>query len=242
MDALSYRNNSMMTGNLTGGVSFQGQMPYSSSQQFQGLSKSDTLSNFRRDSRNVSSLGMSGPKVYIDQTRGVAGSYRPGGSASYQGYSTSSIINPRSSRTYSQQYSNSLNYRPQSSGNFSLDKYIGQNTISSNPFSRSSGPAGIASEALGRTGIGFPLSTNNNNLTFSRKFQPKKEIVETPDQTLLNIQTEEVGNTEISTAKPPVDIEEQMYLDSDAHQREYLQKVSKCKVQDLLIKMILLIR
>ncbi len=216
IDALAYRNNSMMTGNLTGGMSFQGQVPYASSRQFQGLSNSDSLSTFRRDSRSVNSLGVSGPQIYIDQARSVTGSYNGKVSGSYQGYSTSNIMNPGSTRTYTQQYNNSLSYSPQgTSKNFSLDKFISQTPAgSNNTFGRTAGPAGIASEALGRTGMGFSLSADNdNNLSFSRKFVPKEKMIETPDQTQLNIDTESLGEGQATENKVPVDVEEQMYME-----------------------------
>ena len=224
MDALSYRNDSMMTGNLTGGMSFQGQMSYSSTRSFQGLSRSDTLGNFRRDSRSVSSLGVSGPRVYVDQSRSLTGSYGGGISRSYQGYSTSSIINPRQSTGYSQQYSSSLSYKPGAArSDFSLNRYINQNTDNQNMLGRSSGPAGIASEALGRTGMGFSMSTMDNRLTFSRDRlqQPEQPEIEVKEHTQLNIQIDDQQQTEArgADAEKPVDIEEQMYLDPEKSQR-----------------------
>ena len=229
MDALSYRNNSLMTGNITGGLSFQGSMQYTSSRQFQGLSRSDTLSNFRRDSVSVSRLGSGGPQVYYDQSRSTTGTYGGGVSQSYQGYSTSRIMNPSSSRTtYTQQYNTSLNYQPQSAQKFSLDKYLGSSAGLNQSGSRT-GPAGIASDVIGRPGLGYSITTRNeyndinSGLGYNQAAKQREAEAAKPDATQLKIDTENLGNAGRGEAETPVDVEEQMYMDPESSKRIFVE-------------------
>jgi len=73
LDSLVPRANMYVTGNVTGGASFQGLMPYSSSQEFQSSLGSSALGNFRRDSVGVDNLSQPfGQQVpYVDPSRSV---------------------------------------------------------------------------------------------------------------------------------------------------------------------------
>jgi len=73
LDSLVPRANLYVTGNVSGGASFQGLMPYSSSQEFQSTLGSSDLSNFRRDSVGVQDLSRPvGQQVpYIDPSMSV---------------------------------------------------------------------------------------------------------------------------------------------------------------------------
>ncbi len=75
IDSLAARGNATITGNVSGGSSFQGIVPYSSGYEFQGVSSSSTLSNFNRDSYGVNSLGAGRPTFYVDPSRSVATIY-----------------------------------------------------------------------------------------------------------------------------------------------------------------------
>jgi tetratricopeptide (TPR) repeat protein len=74
LDALVPRiNNLYITGNISGGASFQGQIPYQSTNEFSATLGSSTLSNFRRDSiggANLSS-GIHLPQPYLDLSRSI---------------------------------------------------------------------------------------------------------------------------------------------------------------------------
>ncbi len=112
IDALNNRNHNIMTGNISGGLSFQGLTPYSSTMQFQGTSNTNTLSNFRRDSVDISRLGrgLNTPGLYIDSGTGVAGSFGTNTILNPQSdYRISTILNPRlQSRGYGNMLNNSL--------------------------------------------------------------------------------------------------------------------------------------
>lgn len=78
IDALNNRSNNMITGNVTGGMSFQGLVPYSSSYEFQGNSNMNTLGNFRRDSVGISqvSSGQTFGQYYVNSDQGVTTSFQ----------------------------------------------------------------------------------------------------------------------------------------------------------------------
>ncbi|MBN2063320.1 MAG: hypothetical protein JW745_00850 [Sedimentisphaerales bacterium] len=112
IDALNNRNHNIMTGNISGGLSFQGVTPYSSNMQFRGTTNTNTLSNFRRDSIDISRLGRSinTPRLFIDSGTGVAGSFGTNTILNPQSdYRISTILNPRlHSRGFGNMLNNSL--------------------------------------------------------------------------------------------------------------------------------------
>ena len=66
-------NNLLITGNVTGGRSFQGDIGYRSPYEFQGGLGSTELSNFRRDSVGQADLSvdLNRPRPYLSPSRGV---------------------------------------------------------------------------------------------------------------------------------------------------------------------------
>jgi len=77
LDSLIPRANLYVTGNITGGSSFQGIVPYRSGNEFQGSLGSGTLSSFRRDSTGLSDLAspIGSRRPYIDASRSVTRTY-----------------------------------------------------------------------------------------------------------------------------------------------------------------------
>jgi tetratricopeptide (TPR) repeat protein len=78
-DPLVTRMNLLMTGNVRGGQSFQGLLPYQSPAELQSLSAMNTLSDFRRDSTGVRDLSEShsyqGITPYVEKSRQVTRSF-----------------------------------------------------------------------------------------------------------------------------------------------------------------------
>ncbi|MBN1766343.1 MAG: hypothetical protein JW860_13870 [Sedimentisphaerales bacterium] len=72
-DSILPRNNLYITGNMSGGASFQGPIPYTSPLEFQDTLGSGTLSNFRRDSFGTGSLlyPVGSPQPYVDYSRSI---------------------------------------------------------------------------------------------------------------------------------------------------------------------------
>jgi len=103
LDTLVPRANLYITGNVSGGMGFQGMVPYSSPQEFQGALGSSTLSNFRRDSVGVGQLGggMNQPQPYLDYSRSTTGLVGGQVVSSHQAYEAmqfsggSQIVRPR---------------------------------------------------------------------------------------------------------------------------------------------------
>ena len=77
LDSLIPRANLYVTGNITGGVRFQGVVPYRSGNEFQGSLGSSTLSDFRRDSTGLDTLSspIGSRRPYIDASRSVTRTY-----------------------------------------------------------------------------------------------------------------------------------------------------------------------
>ena len=79
LDGLTARVNDMlMTGNVTGGRSFQGVMPYGSTYEMSSQLGSSSLNTFYRDSTGVGDLqtsGLSQPQFYTGNSSGVTGIY-----------------------------------------------------------------------------------------------------------------------------------------------------------------------
>ncbi len=77
LDSLIPRANLYITGNMTGGASFQGPVPYSSFNSFSAPMGSSSLSNFRRDSIGVNNLsrGIARPRPFLDASRAVTRVY-----------------------------------------------------------------------------------------------------------------------------------------------------------------------
>ena len=80
LDSLIPRARLSITGNLSGGASFQGIIPYASPHEFTGSLGSSSLGDFRRDSVGLNNLysGFTGPVPYVDSTRGVTRSMGTG--------------------------------------------------------------------------------------------------------------------------------------------------------------------
>ena len=103
LDTLVPRANLYITGNISGGAGFQGIVPYSSPQEFQGTLGSSTLSNFRRDSVGMDQLGggMNQPQPYLDYSRSTTGLVGGRVVSSHQAYEAmqfsggSQIVRPR---------------------------------------------------------------------------------------------------------------------------------------------------
>ncbi len=95
LDALIPRVNLMITGNITGGGRFQGDIPYRSVGEFNADLGSGLLSNFRRDSVGVANLsrGIALPQPYLDQSRSLTGTGFRGGrvARSHQAYQPTKI-------------------------------------------------------------------------------------------------------------------------------------------------------
>lgn len=115
LDTLVPRANLYITGNISGGAGFQGIVPYSSPQEFQGALGSSTLSNFRRDSVGVDQLGsgMNLPQPYLDYSRSTTGLVGGQVVSSQQAYEAmqfsggSRVVRPRS-----MDYDYNLSIRP----------------------------------------------------------------------------------------------------------------------------------
>jgi len=78
LDLVIPRGNLMITGNVGGGQSFQGLVPYSNPAEFQGAAAGiGVLSNFQRDSTGYESLSrpLGAPRYYFDPSRQVTGSF-----------------------------------------------------------------------------------------------------------------------------------------------------------------------
>jgi hypothetical protein len=77
LDALIPRANAYITGNIRGGQSFQGLVPYRSQYEFTGNLGSSTLSDFTRDSVGVRDLSNSvgPPQYYLDPSRQMTGTF-----------------------------------------------------------------------------------------------------------------------------------------------------------------------
>ena len=108
VDALSNRSNNIISGNITGGMSFQGAIPYSSSFEFQGSGSLNTLGNFRRDSVGINQVtsGQTFGQYYVNSGQGVTTSYQG------QVYNTQKAINFSVSNAVNTKfsgYTNSLN-------------------------------------------------------------------------------------------------------------------------------------
>lgn len=78
LDSLVPRSDLYITGNITGGGSFQGLIPYRSPLEFSGNLGSSALSDFRRDSVGAGDLsrsGVVGQRPFVDQSRALTGSW-----------------------------------------------------------------------------------------------------------------------------------------------------------------------
>lgn len=129
IDALSNRNNGIFTGNISGGMRFQGAVPYSNTLEFQGNTTS-TLTNFRRDSVGVSQLstGLNYGQLYIDPARSLTTSHN-GNIINTQSISRiSTMLNQQvQSAGHSNFLNNSLTNTDRTKIN--LGSYINNNTI-----------------------------------------------------------------------------------------------------------------
>ena len=93
LDALIPRINLVITGNITGGRRFQGDIPYRSVGEFSAELGSSLLSDFRRDSVGMANLsrGIATPQPYLDPSRSLTG-FRDGRVArSHQAYQPTRI-------------------------------------------------------------------------------------------------------------------------------------------------------
>ncbi len=129
IDALSNRKNGIFTGNISGGMRFQGAVPYSNTLEFQGNTTS-TLTNFRRDSVGVSQLstGLNYGQLYIDPARSLTTSHN-GNIINTQSISRiSTMLNQQvQSAGHSNFLNNSLTNTDRTKIN--LGSYINNNTI-----------------------------------------------------------------------------------------------------------------
>jgi len=94
LDSLVPRSDLYITGNVTGGGSFQGLIPYRSPLEFSGNLGSGDLSNFRRDSVGAGDLSPSGivsQRPFVDQSRALTGSWGNKIGSSPQFYTPSSV-------------------------------------------------------------------------------------------------------------------------------------------------------
>ncbi len=119
--------NMYITGNVTGGASFQGSVPYSSGYEFQGSSGINTLSNFRRDSSSLSSAYSNSYSVrgYVDRSRGVSGSVGGRVANTSRYFSQGSSVNPYSTSQIGHTYSG----RPASKSVYGNSQYLSSGNI-----------------------------------------------------------------------------------------------------------------
>jgi len=125
LDALVPRvnNNLYITGNITGGGSFQGIIPYRSPMEFQGALGSSTLSNFRRDSVGVNNLSSSLParQPFVDYSRTLTGIRQRQVVRSHEFYQPKRVATTPFTVRNNLQYNQNLAMRPLEQPNFSLN-------------------------------------------------------------------------------------------------------------------------
>ena len=125
LDALVPRvnNNLYITGNITGGGSFQGIIPYRSSMEFQGTLGSSTLSNFRRDSVGVNNLssGLPTRHPFVDYSRTLTGIRQRQVVRSHEFYQPKRVATTPFTVRTNLQYNQNLAMRPLEQPNFSLN-------------------------------------------------------------------------------------------------------------------------
>jgi len=125
LDALVPRvnNNLYITGNITGGSSFRGVVPYRSPLEFQGTLGSSTLSNFRRDSVGVNNLSSSIPsrQPFVDFSRTLTGIRQQRVVNSYDLYQPRRVASSPFSARLDLQTNQATAIRPMEQPNFSLN-------------------------------------------------------------------------------------------------------------------------
>ena len=125
LDALVPRvnNNLYITGNITGGSSFQGIVPYRSPLEFQGTLGSSTLSNFRRDSVGVNNLSTSIPsrQPFVDFSRTLTGIRQQRVVNSYELYQAKRAVSTPFTARLDLQTNRTTAIRPLEQPNFSLN-------------------------------------------------------------------------------------------------------------------------
>lgn len=220
-DLVMPRVNLLMTGNVGGGKSFQGVVPYSSVTEFSGTSALNTLSNFRRDSTSYQDLSVnlqrpfrpyyeaSRQVTYTDNTRNVQ----------------SFLSNSNTSRALSQPRQNFRDYRavrplnsqftPLGSSSRRLSGFSGgaldfnppemQSYSQTNPGLMTSQPDMLTSPSVGLQRENFLTSPaegntdqdmNKNNLKGQPELENKKTSLELPQAyyTQFNQRLREIEN------------------------------------------------
>ncbi len=207
IDALSNRSSNIMTGNISGGMSFKGAVPYYSSMEFQGLSNSGTLSNFRRDSIGATqvSSGLYSGQLYIDSSKGITSSYN-GNIVNTQSISKiSTMVNPRQQvGNYSNSLKNSLSDSPAENGVPNIFTSISQYK----PFSRSRQLSGVLVHKL----------KSNNRL--NSKIDVSALAVSISDNSMITYDSQlRFDNIISDQQEPEINYEEQMFLEKDLPDR-----------------------
>lgn len=151
-DPLMPSSNLMITGNVRGGQSFQGLVPYQSVGELQTGLGVDVLSNFRRDSTGVMDLSASpsyqGYTPYVSSSRQVTGTYNNEIANTYhlsQGMTSPSQLNQPLRRLAPDHY---RALRPISRLNNSLNVLSPRPIADPQDYSRAIGRAGWKTEAM----------------------------------------------------------------------------------------------
>ncbi len=94
LDTLIPSGNLYITGNVSGGMRFQGVVPYRSSYEFGADTGSGLLSDFRRDSYGLDrpGYGMTAPYAYMDPSRSVTTTY--GGQVINSAQAMNALVTP----------------------------------------------------------------------------------------------------------------------------------------------------
>ncbi|MBN1846754.1 MAG: tetratricopeptide repeat protein [Sedimentisphaerales bacterium] len=125
LDALVPRlnNNLMITGNVSGGMRFQGLIPYSSELEFGATLGSSTLSDFRRDSvnLNLAQSGITGSVPYLDPARSVTGIRGQQVMSTAQRFFGADALGPSLGGRLQGPFDRNLTIRPMEQLNFSLN-------------------------------------------------------------------------------------------------------------------------